>query len=279
MPYEKQTWVDRQVQNPMTFVLTNNADGTVTLTPSPGAVTNEGSLLLAERLNHMEDGITLVNNKIDKELKPIKNCNDAIETGIYWAPAGTQNNPSNNNFIIQTFNRNVGNIMQVAYLALGGYDVTYKRYYSKSWSSWVSSVKSGISICFNSVSQLQAGHSRFYFNKVLNTTGSNLYATEGYVRTRKNMKVLVTFNVWVNTNARVWFSVYNLRNNVTINSIDLIGQDASGYQTLSGSAIFDLRVGDVIQVSNNQPDAVYLNRRFWKKSGNSIKCCRNIERR
>ena len=71
----------------------------------------------------------------------------------------------------------------------------------------------------------------------------------------------------------------NLRNNVTINSIDLIGQDASGYQTLSGSAIFDLRVGDIIQVSNNQPDAVYLNRRFWKKSGNSIKCCRNIERR
>lgn len=62
MAYEKQLWNDRQVEKPLTFTMTNNDDGTVTLTPAPGKVTNEGDPMSAERLNHMEDGIAQIND-------------------------------------------------------------------------------------------------------------------------------------------------------------------------------------------------------------------------
>lgn len=57
MAYVKQTWVDRQVENPLTFTRTENSDGTITLTPAPGTVTAAGSQVSAERMNHIEDGI------------------------------------------------------------------------------------------------------------------------------------------------------------------------------------------------------------------------------
>lgn len=57
MAYEKQTWEDRQVENPLTFTQTNNLDGSITLTPYPGTVQSEGSKMSAERFNHMEEGI------------------------------------------------------------------------------------------------------------------------------------------------------------------------------------------------------------------------------
>ena len=57
MAYEKQTWEDRQVENPLTFTQTNNLDGSITLTPYPGSIQSEGSKMSAERFNHMEEGI------------------------------------------------------------------------------------------------------------------------------------------------------------------------------------------------------------------------------
>ena len=57
MAYTKQIWEDRIVEKPMTYTMTTNEDGTVTLTPVPGTITKEGSKVNAERLNHMEEGI------------------------------------------------------------------------------------------------------------------------------------------------------------------------------------------------------------------------------
>jgi hypothetical protein len=57
MPYEKTSWKDRQIQNPNTFTLQNNADGTTTLIPQPGIVTEQGTPLSAANLNKMEQGI------------------------------------------------------------------------------------------------------------------------------------------------------------------------------------------------------------------------------
>lgn len=65
MAYEKQTWEDRQVENPLTFTQTNNLDGSITLTPYPGAVQSEGSKMSAERFNHMENGIYIANKLLD----------------------------------------------------------------------------------------------------------------------------------------------------------------------------------------------------------------------
>lgn len=65
MAYEKQTWEDRQVENPLTFTQQNNLDGSVTLTPYPGAIQSEGSKMSAERFNHMEEGIYTANKLLD----------------------------------------------------------------------------------------------------------------------------------------------------------------------------------------------------------------------
>lgn len=86
MAYEKQLWNDRQVEKPLTFTMTNNDDGTVTLTPAPGKVTNEGDPMSAERLNHMEDGIAQVNDIpeiiTNKETKTYKS-EDGVITAIF----------------------------------------------------------------------------------------------------------------------------------------------------------------------------------------------------
>ena len=63
MAYTKQTWLDRKVEKPLTFLTTINADGSMTLTPYPGVVEQEGSQLSASRFNHMEEGIANSVNK------------------------------------------------------------------------------------------------------------------------------------------------------------------------------------------------------------------------
>lgn len=57
MAYLKQTWEDRQVEFPMTFTVTENDNGTITLTPYPGAVEKEGTQFTAARMNNIENGI------------------------------------------------------------------------------------------------------------------------------------------------------------------------------------------------------------------------------
>ena len=57
MAYIKTTWTDRQVQRPLTFTMTNNDDGSVTLIPSEGIVTQTGTPICADNLNHIEEGI------------------------------------------------------------------------------------------------------------------------------------------------------------------------------------------------------------------------------
>lgn len=57
MAYTEQTWSDRIVQNPLTYTLQTNADGTTTLIPAEGTITQNGTPITADALNHMEAGI------------------------------------------------------------------------------------------------------------------------------------------------------------------------------------------------------------------------------
>lgn len=58
MAYTPTEWKDRIVQNPRTFQIQNNADGTVTLTPKPGTVVQEGTPVNATNLNNIEQGLS-----------------------------------------------------------------------------------------------------------------------------------------------------------------------------------------------------------------------------
>ena len=57
MAYVKTTWTDRIVQKPLTYTQQNNGDGTTTLIPAEGTITQSGTPITATALNNMEQGI------------------------------------------------------------------------------------------------------------------------------------------------------------------------------------------------------------------------------
>lgn len=54
MSYTKTVWKDRVVENALTYNIQENTDGTVTLIPAPGAITEEGTPVNAENMNKIE---------------------------------------------------------------------------------------------------------------------------------------------------------------------------------------------------------------------------------
>jgi hypothetical protein len=57
MAYVKNIWVDQDVERPKTYEVTNNQDGSITLTDSFGLVTELGTPVNAANMNHIEDGL------------------------------------------------------------------------------------------------------------------------------------------------------------------------------------------------------------------------------
>ena len=70
MAYTPTEWTNREVEKPRTYVMTDNGDGTITLTPSEGQVFATGTPLDATNLNKMEQQIasndSALANKLDK---------------------------------------------------------------------------------------------------------------------------------------------------------------------------------------------------------------------
>ncbi|MEG2291608.1 MAG: hypothetical protein RSA29_04365 [Clostridium sp.] len=70
MAYIKTVWKDRIVEKPRTYDVTNNPDGSITLTPKLGLITEEGTPISASNMNNIEDGITkasVIEDTITKE--------------------------------------------------------------------------------------------------------------------------------------------------------------------------------------------------------------------
>ncbi|MCD8024516.1 MAG: hypothetical protein LUE64_03180, partial [Candidatus Gastranaerophilales bacterium] len=55
--YEKTTWYDQDVENPRTYDIKRNSDGTYTLTDAFGEVTELGTPVNAENMNNIEEGV------------------------------------------------------------------------------------------------------------------------------------------------------------------------------------------------------------------------------
>lgn len=63
MAYDKNTWVDQQVQRPKTYQVTNNDDGSITLIDHFGNVTELGTPVNADHMNYIENGIANTTRK------------------------------------------------------------------------------------------------------------------------------------------------------------------------------------------------------------------------
>ncbi len=57
MGYVKNNWVDQEVERPRTYEISNNSDGSVTLIDSFGLVSELGTPVNADNMNHIEEGI------------------------------------------------------------------------------------------------------------------------------------------------------------------------------------------------------------------------------
>jgi hypothetical protein len=77
--YTKKTWLDHFVQNPRTYTLMQNADGTFTLVPAFGTVLQQGMALNAENLNHMEQGIQDAHDDMDGFLMEYNEYQEILE--------------------------------------------------------------------------------------------------------------------------------------------------------------------------------------------------------
>lgn len=65
MAYTKTTWKDRVVQKPNTYTTVTNPDGTITLVPAPGTVTEEGTPVNAANMNNLETQFDEAKSYID----------------------------------------------------------------------------------------------------------------------------------------------------------------------------------------------------------------------
>ena len=58
MTYAPIVWKNHIVEKPRTYTMTENADGTITLSPAFGDVSQQGTPVSASNLNHMDKGIS-----------------------------------------------------------------------------------------------------------------------------------------------------------------------------------------------------------------------------
>lgn len=64
MDYTRQIWKDHIVEKPRTYTQTVNSDGSITLAPAPGEIIQQGTPINAEHLNHIEDGVAEMNERV-----------------------------------------------------------------------------------------------------------------------------------------------------------------------------------------------------------------------
>ena len=95
-------------------------------------------------------------------------------------------------------------------------------------------------------------------NKIQYSNTEDIILENGEIIFKKDMKVLVSGVLWFATSLRVWA---HIRTKNMSQIIDMIGQDASGYMTLSsGEKVFNMKKGESIVVNfSANSDSININ--------------------
>ena len=81
MAYDPTEWTNREVEKPRTYIMTDNGDGTITLTPSEGQVFAPGTPLDATNLNKMEEQIALNDSNLEGKMDKAGGTFTGVVTG------------------------------------------------------------------------------------------------------------------------------------------------------------------------------------------------------
>ena len=165
MAYEPTDWKNREVERPRTFTLQENEDGTITLIPAEGKVTEPGTPIMAVNMNKIENQLVVLDEAVDNmfsltksdgSLKPLtdgENVDEALKSGLYFGGTGLGTlgtlPTTAGAYIIQVLDLgdnpySPGTVVQIAYQTtktLGGAKGTYQRTFansSQTWQPWVS---------------------------------------------------------------------------------------------------------------------------------------------
>lgn len=65
MAYDRTKWQDHVVERPRTFTEVTNSDGSITVTPAPGEVLQQGTPQSATNFNNVEDALQNLNVAYD----------------------------------------------------------------------------------------------------------------------------------------------------------------------------------------------------------------------
>lgn len=68
MTYQKINFLDQEVERPRTYEMQQNTDGTVTLVDSFGIITEIGTPINRDNMNHIEEGILTLDNSIESRI-------------------------------------------------------------------------------------------------------------------------------------------------------------------------------------------------------------------
>lgn len=80
MTYQKTTWVDRQVQYPLTYTFSSAANGGTTLTPNEGTVSQAGTPINASNMNNIENGVAALDTQVTTNTNNITSIQTTLTT-------------------------------------------------------------------------------------------------------------------------------------------------------------------------------------------------------
>ncbi|BES66045.1 hypothetical protein SANA_24840 [Gottschalkiaceae bacterium SANA] len=84
MNYNKTTWGERQVEFPNRFVMVENEDGTITLTPAFGNVIQGGTPLSVGNMQKMDDELEFLDKKVSISKSATILASGWVQNGSLW---------------------------------------------------------------------------------------------------------------------------------------------------------------------------------------------------
>ena len=132
MAYIKTTWKDRLVESPNTFEVQENPDGTITLIPTPGTVTQAGTPVNATNLNKIEDGIVTLENNVTTHLADMVTQRINITLAGFFTPGAAGTNYVNYNQVTKMCELNAFMIRSTEIVGGQWYDVGFTSPYKPS---------------------------------------------------------------------------------------------------------------------------------------------------